>query len=110
MSPGRTEAAALMGPICLSDIKKGDEEIWGVMISRQDTTQLRVLFAFAVEQEYFGLFTCNELESRNGGHTCYSDLEAGRHRLGITEVCAKKKSWVLPDTWLQLEFSCISSS
>ena len=25
----------------------------------------------------------NELQSRNGGHTCDADLEAGRHRLLI---------------------------
>jgi hypothetical protein len=27
------------------------------------------------------VYICNELQSRDGGHTCDTDLEAGRHRL-----------------------------
>jgi hypothetical protein len=36
-----------------------------------------------LNNKYFGLLTCNELQYRNGGHTCDPDVEAERHRLLI---------------------------
>jgi len=39
-----------MSQLCQNDIKKREKKIEGVVISGQDATQLKLLFAFAVEQ------------------------------------------------------------
>jgi hypothetical protein len=37
-------------PACQKDIEEGDKEIWGVVIARQDPTELSLLFAYKGRQ------------------------------------------------------------
>jgi hypothetical protein len=61
---------------------KGDKEIYGVVFSGQDPTQLNLL-CLQLNKEQFVILLWNEPQSKNDGHICDSDLEAERHRLLI---------------------------
>lgn len=48
--PEITEAATLMSQLSQKNLKKGDKQIYGVLISGQEFTDLSLLFIFAFEQ------------------------------------------------------------
>ena len=60
------------------------KQIKGVVTVGEDPTQLSLLFVIKQGRAIiwllfsFGLLIWNELQSRNGGHTCDPDLEAGK--------------------------------
>jgi hypothetical protein len=65
------------------------------MTCEQDQTQPNYYLYLQLRWEYIGVLIWSELQSRNRGKICDSDLEAGRHRLltGTMENSGQEKIW-----------------